>query len=173
MSIDQDRPGDVEVISPRRTIVAALPLKRAGRERLATLLDADVFDVRDRVDHADLVLTPACSPRLIANLRTRYRAPRVIVVELDDWELDIELAGPVKRILRSGADAYVLADSLEELAYKISTPDERTSQRAQHRFTGELTEGSTVDDLIEAFLRESIQYSTRQQVAVQDRRPEA
>ena len=34
-------------------------------------------------------------------------------MELDDWDFEISLPGPVKRILRSGADAYVLADSME------------------------------------------------------------
>ena len=143
----------------RRTIVTALPLKRPARERLAALLDARVIDVREPCDHPDLVLTPACSPQLIGALDRKYHGARIVVVELDDWEFDIELSGPVKRILRSGAAAYVLADSLDELAAKLAAPsptavDEPDAVR-------ELSSTQTVDDLIAAFLRESVEYSTR------------
>ena len=143
----------------RRTIVTALPLKRPARERLAALLDARVIDVREPCDRPDLVLTPACSPQLIGALGRKYHGARIVVVELDDWEFDIELSGPVKRILRSGAAAYVLADSLDELAAKLAAPsptavDEPDAVR-------ELSSTQTVDDLIAAFLRESVEYSTR------------
>lgn len=153
---------DVEVLADRRTIVTALPLKRPARERLAELLDARVVDVREPIDRVDLVLTPVCSPQLIAALGEKYDGARVVVVELDDWEFGVELAGPVKRILRSGAAAYVLADSIDELASKIAV-------RSEHGAAGdddsadprELTSAATVDELIAAFLRESVEYSTR------------
>lgn len=90
--------------------------------------------MRDRVDRADLVLTSACGHELIANLRTRFRADGVVVVGLD------------------------------ELAHEISTPAERATHRHDTSGVNELTEGSTVDDLVEAFLRESIEYSTRHRV---------
>ena len=159
MNLDRVDPS-VEVLAERRTIITALPLKPAARQRLAELLDARVIDVREPVDHADLVLTPACSPQLIAALAKKYDGAQVVVVELDDWEFDIEVSGPVKRILRSGAAAYVLADSIEELASKIAErppSDEETDPAAVH----ELASSATVDDLIAAFLRESVEYSTR------------
>ena len=81
------------------------------------------------------------------------------MVELDDWEYGIELAGPVKRILRSGAAAYVLADSIDELAAKIAEPAE--TDAADAPTVAELPASATVDDLIAAFLRESVEYSTR------------
>lgn len=152
---------DAEVIEARRTIVTALPLKRAARERLAELLDARVLDVRDPCDHADLVLTPACSPQLIGALGRKYDGAQVVVVELDDWEFDIELSGPVKRVLRSGAAAYVLADSIDELAAKITSRPHTGDSTVQPPAVHELTPGSTVDDLIAAFLRESVEYSVR------------
>ncbi len=159
MNIERMEP-DVEIVERRRTIVTALPLKRDARERLAELLGAHVVDMRASCEHPDLVLTPACSPQLIGSLRRRYHGARVVVVELDDWEFDIHLTGPVKRILESGAAAYVLADSIDELAAKITaappTPD-TSSAPAVH----ELTSASTVDDLIAAFLRESVEYATR------------
>lgn len=154
-----ERLDDVEVVADRRTIVTALPLKKPARERLAELLQALVVDVRDPIDHVDLVLTPPCSPQLMAALRRKYPAARVIVVELDDWEFDIELPGPVKRILRGGADAYVLADSLDELARKIARPHEPSEMTPSE--PQELSAASTVDELIAAFLRESVEYSTR------------
>lgn len=159
MSIEPTDP-DVEVIPGRRTIVTALPLKRAARQRLSELLEARVLDVREPCDHPDLVLTPACSPQLIAALGRKYHGAQVVVVELDDWEFDIELSGPVKRILRSGAAAYVLADSIDELAAKI-TARPHDAGDADPANVHELTAAATVDDLIAAFLRESVEYSTR------------
>ena len=163
MSIEPARPIEpgVEVVDRRRTIVTAMPLKRAARERLAELLDARVVDVREPADHPDLVLTPACSPQLIGALIRKYPGARVVVVELDDWDFDIELPGPVKRILRSGAAAYVLADSIDELAGKlaVSTPTAAVDDEGQG--PDELTSSPTVDDLIAAFLRESVDDATR------------
>ncbi|BAN01981.1 hypothetical protein [Ilumatobacter coccineus] len=155
-----DMPAEVEVVAERRTIVTALPLKKAARQRLAELLDARVVDVRDPVDHVDLVLTPSCSPQLIGALSDKYDGARVVVVELDDWEFGVELGGPVKRILRSGASAYVLADSIDELASKISTPSAE-DDRADAAEVHELAAGATVDEVIAAFLRESVEYSAR------------
>jgi hypothetical protein len=160
VNVERAKP-DAEVIARRRTIVTAFPLKRAARRRLAKLLEARVLDVREPCDDPDLVLTLACSPQLIGAIGRKYNGAQVVVVELDDWEFDIELSGPVKRILRSGAAAYVLANSIDELAAKITakphTPDTESDPAAVH----ELTSSSTVDDLIAAFLRESVEYSTR------------
>jgi hypothetical protein len=168
--VNTERPDsfEVEVLRERTTVVTALPLKRAARDRLAELLDARVVDVRDPVDHVDLVLTPACSPQLIAGLKRKYGGARVIVVELDDWDLDISLHGPVKRILRGGADAYVLADSMEELARKITT--RRATEDPPSVSARELPSTTTVDELIAAFLRESVEYSTRLRVGEEHRR---
>ena len=153
--------GEVEILSNRITIVTALPLKRAARARLADLLGARVADVRDPIDHADVVLTPSCSPQLIGALQRKYPGARIIVVELDDWEFGFEVSGPVKRILRGGADAYVLADSIEELAAKIAPRSDRTNAGNEPPSARELPSSSTVDELIAAFLRESVEYSTR------------
>lgn len=155
---------EVEVVSRRRTIVTALPLKRAARQRLAELLDARVLDVREPCDEPDLVLTPACSPQLIGALGRKYNGAQVVVVELDDWEFNIEQSGPVKRILRSGAAAYVLADSIDELAAKITDRPRTDTTEIDEAAIHELTAATTVDDLIAAFLRESVEYSTRHRI---------
>lgn len=166
MSIE--RPDVVEVVPQRLTVVTALPLKVGARDRLAALLDARVVDIREVVDRADLVLTPVCSPQTIGMLQRQFPGARIYVVELDDWEFDVDMPGPVKRLLRGGADAYVLADSIEELAQKIGrrqahTDDDATDTRA-------LPEGTSVDDLIAAFLRESVEYSAR--LKVEEHRPD-
>jgi hypothetical protein len=154
----------------RRTIVTALPLKRDARERLARLLDARVLDVRDQCDEPDLVLAPACSPQLIGALGRKYNGAPVVVVELDDWELDIAIGGPVKRLVRAGAAAYLLADSVDELARKIGgtvpTPDAGPERHA------ELAPGATVDELVAALLRESVDHARRAgDAAMEHRRP--
>lgn len=164
MSIERVEPG-VEVLPHRRTIVTALPLKKAARERLAELLEARVVDVREPMEHPDLVLTPACSPQLIGALGRKYNGAQVVVVELDDWEFDIDLSGPVKRILRSGASAYLLADSIDELASKIAARPHNENGDDDPAAVHELSASATVDDLIAAFLRESVEYSTRIRVA--------
>lgn len=151
---------DGEILANRRTIVTALPLARAARQRLAELLDARVVDVRDPVERPDLVLAPPCSPQLIEALGRKYDGARVVVAELDDWEFDVESAGPVKRILRSGAAAYVLADSIDELASKIAA-DPNRDDADEPATVHELSSTATVDELVAAFLRESVEYSTR------------
>jgi hypothetical protein len=165
MSLERVEP-DVEVLPRRRTIVTALPLKPAARERLAELLDARVLDVREPCDDPDVVLTPACSPQLIGALGERFGRAQLVVVELDDWDFGIESSGPVKRLLRNGAVAYVLADSIDELAAKIDDRSSATGDDADDTDAPahhELTAGATVDDLIAAFLRESVEYATRHQ----------
>ena len=152
-----ERFDEVEIVPVRRAIVTALPLRSDARERLASLLDARVTDIREAGDDADVVLTPSCSPQLIGALRRRFTRAQVIVVELDDWEFDVESAGPVKRILRSGAAAYVLADSIDELAAKLATRDDGEATPALR----ELAADATVEDLIAGFLRESVDHATR------------
>lgn len=151
-----ERPDRVEVLPYRFTVVTALPLRGPARERLAQLLDARVVDVRDPVDRADLVLTPSSSPQLIGALQRKYEGAKVVVVELDDWEFDISLPGPVKRLVRGGADGYVVADSLDELAGKLAprrhqrSPDDTSTADA-----AELLAPAAVDDLVAPFLRAS------------------
>ena len=161
MSAQQPEGLAAEVVTQRKVVVTALPLKRPARDRLAQLLDARVVDVRDPVDHADLVLTPSCSPQLIERLKDRYTHARIIVVELEDWDYGVDLGGPVKRLVQSGADAYLLADSLEELATKIGRRHERHHNETPSTDARELPTTSTVDEIIAGLLRESVEYSTR------------
>ena len=115
---------------------------------------------RTPIEQPDLVLTPACSPQLLGALKRRFGGAPVIVVEVTDWDLDTEVNGPVKRILAGGADAYVLADSIDELAQKLAGA--RATAESVPWTPHELT-GPTMDDLIAAFLDESVSYAQRQQ----------
>lgn len=145
--------GEVDTVEQRSIVVTALPLRREARERLAELLGARVVDVREPVDRVDLVVTPPCSPQLIGALKAKYDGARIVVVELDDADFDVELGGPVKRILRGGANGYLLADSLEELADKLLAP--ARAEDAREAIQRELTHTAEVDSLIAALLRES------------------
>jgi len=137
-----------------KRVVTALPLKEPARQRLATQLNMHVVDVRDPGDEADFVLTPSCSPQLIACLKERYHGAEVVVVELSDWDYGISLDGPLKRVLRGGADAYLLCDSIDELAMKLGRRDLMPS-------TAPNVDGYSVDEIVEALLRESIEYGER------------
>lgn len=148
----------VDVVPARRTVVTALPLRRAARERLSQLLGARVIDMRTVVDDADLVLSPSASPQLLGRLRNLYPSARIVVAELEDWEFDVDLTGPVTRLLRGGADAYVVADSLEDLAHKLGAP--ATADRPaspEHSMPMELHAANPVDDLLATFLDQAEQ----------------
>ena len=120
-------------IPARPIVVTALPLKRRGRQRLQEQLgDVEVRDIRDVVFEASVVLAPACSPQAIAKLKAAYPTARLVVVELEDWDFGISLPSPVKRLLNAGADAYLLADSIDDLAAQLhprSAPAEETTER--------------------------------------------
>ena len=151
---------EVELVDGRITVVTALPLKPAARQRLADRLGARVVDVRDAVDRADLVLTPSSSPQLVGALQRKYPDARIVVVELDDEEFDVDLPGPVKRLLRSGADGYVLAESIDELAHKLVGGQERATEVDDMVEPGALPAASAVDDVVAEFLRESTESPT-------------
>ena len=170
---------EVEIVPGRPTVVSALPLRTAARQRLSQLLDARVIDVREPCDEPDLVLAPSSSPQLIGALKRQYGDARIVVVELDDTDLDIELSGPVRRLLDSGADAYVLADSLEDLAGKIRSGRPGTdaagsgeADEIERSAMRELPSGTTVEDLVAVFLRDSVERGSSSEAATIDRQAE-
>jgi len=103
------------------TVVCAVALRPAARARLEQLLGAiRLVDLHEPLDDADLILSPPCSPQTIAALKRTYPSARLIVVELEDGDLDIDLGGPVIRSRRAGADGYLAADSLSDLARQLT-----------------------------------------------------
>ncbi len=132
--------------SRKPVVVTAFPLKGPGRAKLAEQLgDVEILDIRDAVSAADMVLAPSCSPQCVSALKGAYPTARIVVVELDDWDFKVSLPGPVKRALNVGADAYLLADSIEELAQQLR-------RRHPHPFTEETAVNEllqpSVDDVI-------------------------
>ena len=149
---------EIEVVDRRRVVVAALPLDQQAREHLESQLDgARVVDIRMTVERADLVLAPSCSPQTVAALKDAYPDARLVVVEIEDWEFGIDLPGPVKRLLDAGADGYLTADSVDDLAGQLSPG--RTPHRAESAPPEELPTPS-IDDVIVGALRERLSGST-------------
>ena len=153
-----------ELVPRRPTVVTAMPLTDAARQRLAQLLGARVIDVRDPERAADVVLSPSASPQLVGMLQRTYPGARIVVVELDDAEFDIDVAGPVRRLLRGGADAYLVADSLADLAAQLAAP--ATSAPASDQVVADelpsaphaLPEGNDLDLLVTEFVRQAIEH---------------
>ncbi|MEV6866351.1 hypothetical protein AB0M44_35825 [Streptosporangium subroseum] len=104
------------------TVVAtAMKLSKAARMSLSTQLGADyvVLDMLAAPTTADVLLAPAGSPQLIANLRSMFPKARVIITEIEDHELGVSYQGPVQRLLNAGADAYLPATSVPRLARQL------------------------------------------------------
>lgn len=72
--------------------------------------------------HEGLVSAPSASPQLLGKLQVAFPDARIVVVELTDLEHDVHLGGPVTRALDAGADTYLVARSLEELAAVLRSP---------------------------------------------------
>jgi hypothetical protein len=121
-------PDDVEladVVPSRPIVVTALALppqaRRALAERLAvTLGPVDVIDLRQAHGHADVVIAPSCSPQTIAALKAAFPSARLVVAELVDGEHGADFTGPVTRLRRAGADAYLTADGVDDLADQLT-----------------------------------------------------
>lgn len=146
--------------SPRSVVVTAFPLKAPGRAKLAERLgEVEILDIRDAVFGADLVLAPSCSPQCVAALRSAYPTARIVVVELEDWDFKVSLPGPVKRALKAGADAYLLADSIEQLADQLTPRPDYAADQAVELSEARLNElaQSSVDTVIFASLRDVLE----------------
>jgi hypothetical protein len=149
------------------TVVTALPLKPAARRRLAELLgNANVVDLCDRDISADLtstvdvVIAPVCSPQMIGRLKAMFPTARVFVVELEDWEFGIDASGPVSRLRNAGADAYLAAGSLENLADQLTSRHREepvvptlAAQALAAEVTHQLNTASVDDLVLERLLR--------------------
>jgi hypothetical protein len=142
-----------EMIDHRPTVVCAIPLDAEAMGRLATKLgDVHLVDVRDVIDDAAAVLAPPCSPQTLGRLQSMYPSAKVVVVELEDVEHGIELGGPVTRLLDAGAQGYLTASSLDDLARQLTSVEAHTP--ALHRGEPLAIEASSIDDLVMRLLRE-------------------
>ena len=124
-------------------VVTALPLNARARDALAAALGPGhvVTDIRDGEGGADIVVAPPCSPQALARLAQAFPGARLLVAEVADDDLDVDLTGPVTRVLDGGAEGYVVARSIADLAAKLGTaPRQEALGQAQ------------VDDLVLAAL---------------------
>ena len=152
--------------SRRSVVVTAFPLKAPGRAKLAEQLgDVELLDISQAVLGADLVLAPSCSPQCVAALKRAYPTARIVVVELEDWDFNVSLPGPVKRVLNAGADAYLLADSIEQLAQQLQPRPNRSAD--QDAKTNELVQPS-VDDAIMASIRDVLERRATEPASAMD-----
>jgi hypothetical protein len=161
---------DIELVDQRLTVVCAVALKQHAREKLAEMLgDVHLVDIREPVVSADVVLVPSCAPQTVTRLKEAYPSARLIVVELEDWDRDIELSGPVTRLRQAGADAYVTADSLEDLAHQLTTSEPNEPRPLLDTASTHVLEGATIDDLI----LERLEELRRQRAATIERPPDS
>lgn len=150
--------GDIELVDPRPIVVCAVSLKQGARQKLAELLgDVRLVDIREPVAAADVVLVPSCAPQTIARLKEAYPTARLVVVELEDWEHHIDLAGPVTRLRKAGADAYLTADSLQDLAHQLTTSEPSEPRPLLETAAANELESASIDDIVLERLHELLE----------------
>lgn len=146
---------EIELVDRRPTVVCAVALNRPAREKLAEMLgDVRLVDIREPVPAADVVLAPSCSPNTLAALKDAYPTARMIVVEVEDFDNDIEFGGPVSRLRKAGADAYLTADSLEDLAHQLTTREPTEARPLLDPPAAIELNEATIDDIILGRLEE-------------------
>lgn len=114
----------VRLAGGRRRAVNAIPLRHRALETLRAMVgdDCELVDVRDADGTEALVIVPAVSRQLLGRMRQAFPEARIVVVELRDLAHGVDLGGPVTRSLDWGADGYVVASSLLQLADALRTP---------------------------------------------------
>ena len=112
----------MRVIHGPGRVVVAFRLSRSASDRLQATLGPDIqlVDVRHSDGHERLVLAPPASPQLLGRLSSAFPDALIMVVELTDLEAGIRQEGPVTRSIDAGADTYVVARSLDQLAELVS-----------------------------------------------------
>lgn len=108
----------IRVLHDRRRVVAGFPLSAPAVGRIQELVGGgcEIVDIRRADGRERLVLAPPVSPQLLARLKSAFPDARIVIVELSDADYGVRLGGPVTRALDAGADGYVTARSLGELA---------------------------------------------------------
>lgn len=102
-------PPEVAVPEGVLVVATAMRLSREVRRRLAVSFGPGylVLDLHDAPASTDVLLVNPVSPQLLAVLQARFSRARVVVTEIEDDELGVDYAGPVGRMLRAGASAYL------------------------------------------------------------------
>ncbi len=136
-----------------KVVTTALPLKPAARDRLSEQLGPGfiVVDMKQASASADVVIAPVVSPQLIGILKSKFPQARLVLCELQDFELGISQTGPVQRAMDAGADSYCIAPSLSALAEFVAKDDRLAIESGS---SGTISfEATTIDDLVLKELR--------------------
>jgi hypothetical protein len=136
-----------------KVVTTALPLKPVARERLSEQLGPGfiVVDMKQSSASADVVIAPVVSPQLIGILKHRFPQARLVLCELQDFELGISHAGPVQEAMDAGADSYCIAPSLSALAEFVARDDRLAIESGSSATIS--FEARTIDDLVMNELR--------------------
>ncbi|TNM70270.1 hypothetical protein FHN55_00885 [Streptomyces sp. NP160] len=102
-------PPQVEVPEGVLVVATAMRLSREARRRLAGSFGPGylVLDLHEAPASTDVLLVNPVSVQLLEVLQARFPRARVVVTEIEDHELGVDYAGPVGRVLRAGASAYL------------------------------------------------------------------
>jgi antitoxin (DNA-binding transcriptional repressor) of toxin-antitoxin stability system len=116
--------GDVTVVA------TAMKLSAAARRSLSAELGTDyiVLDMHAAPNTADVLLVPPVSPQLIASLRSMFPRARLVITEIEDPELGVSYHGPIRRLLDAGADNYLAATAVPQLARQLDHAVTRRDQ---------------------------------------------
>ena len=108
-----------------KVVAVAAPLSKDAREQLAERMGPSflVMDIREAPRSADLVIAPVVSPQTIGALKQQFPEARVVVAEITDPTWGVQLPGPVRRAVDAGADGYLVADTLQEVAAYVAADD--------------------------------------------------
>lgn len=106
-----------------KIIAVAAPLSKDAREQLAQRMGPSflVMDIRAAPRSADLVIAPVVSPQTIGALKQQFPQARVVVAEITDPSWGVRLPGPVGRAVDAGADGYLVADTLQDVAAYVAS----------------------------------------------------
>jgi hypothetical protein len=137
--------------------VLTFPLPAPAVDRLVGAVGASVelVDVRESDGSEDVVVAPSVSRQLIGKLRRAFPHATVLLVELEDGDTGVDFGGPVTRALDAGADGYVVARSIVELAHLLeqSTAGERSLARPEPLALG-MPDADELSEVLDVLIRE-------------------
>ena len=104
-----------------KVLATTMRLSSPARDLLRQSFGPDwvVLDFHDAPDTADVVLTCAHSPQLTHRWTLLFPHAQIIVTEILDPEFDLDMPGPVGRLLDAGAHAYLPPKPLEQVAKNV------------------------------------------------------
>ena len=104
-----------------KVLATTMRLSSPARDLLRQSFGPDwvVLDFHDAPDTADVVLTCAHSPQLTHRWTLLFPHAQIIVTEILDPEFDLDISGPVGRLLDAGAHAYLPPKPLEQVAKNV------------------------------------------------------